>query len=485
MATGSLFFSPYFQFTDASGVPYAGGSLAFYSSGTNTPLAVYADQELTTPLQNPVPLNSAGWPEDQIWLQTQEYRVVLSDVNGVQIWAADPVAAGGQFTGSVVVSGTGQVGFTAVNLSANGNTWGWYSQTDGTFNAIDSNNGAIPISINNGGTVTFSVTPIVVAPTTVGIVLTSTAVAGQEWALYSADDGSFSLFNSTNAVTPFYVLPDGNVTFQEAVTFGGVTTFNQASAFEQPVTMAGPFYSTYSAAFSATTTFTATETHSGAVGFSGTVTFSGGSDPLITGTGTPGLEITNTSWSGRSWTTYVNSSGVWVLADQTAGLSRMYLDSNGVVTMTGGGDTGTGSYGYLANTGAGTQTGTYSYGLNVTGGITSTIYSATSDRRLKSKIENITEDDAWSYVMAARPVTYRMDGISGAGFIAQEEAKGPRAASVATVSNISLEETIDEDGFVSPAGFQLTKNYDHDIAYLTRAIQSLKAELEAIKKGSV
>jgi hypothetical protein len=63
-----------------TGAPYAGGFLAFYSSGTLSPLATYSNRALTVPNQNPVPLNSAGWAGD-IFLQNLPYKVILSDSN--------------------------------------------------------------------------------------------------------------------------------------------------------------------------------------------------------------------------------------------------------------------------------------------------------------------------------------------------------------------------------------------------------------------
>lgn len=52
------------QFTDGNGAPLVGGSVAYCTPGTagNTYRPVYADEAETTPLTNPVPLDSAGIP---------------------------------------------------------------------------------------------------------------------------------------------------------------------------------------------------------------------------------------------------------------------------------------------------------------------------------------------------------------------------------------------------------------------------------------
>lgn len=80
------------QFLDNTGLPYAGGFLNFYASGTSTPLATYSDVALTIPNANPIVLDSAG-RAGAVFLQNASYKVVLSDVNSAQIWTQDPVFA--------------------------------------------------------------------------------------------------------------------------------------------------------------------------------------------------------------------------------------------------------------------------------------------------------------------------------------------------------------------------------------------------------
>lgn len=86
------FFSPNEQFANSAGIPYSGGSLAFYATGTNTPLNVYSDSALSVVLLNPVTLDSAG-RSGSIFLQNLSYKVVLKDALANQIWTEDPVYA--------------------------------------------------------------------------------------------------------------------------------------------------------------------------------------------------------------------------------------------------------------------------------------------------------------------------------------------------------------------------------------------------------
>lgn len=60
-----------------------GGKIWFYQSGTLTPKTVYTDFTLSTPLSNPVILD-AGAAAD-IWLGDGAYRVLITDLNDVQV----------------------------------------------------------------------------------------------------------------------------------------------------------------------------------------------------------------------------------------------------------------------------------------------------------------------------------------------------------------------------------------------------------------
>lgn len=89
--------NPFPQFWSSSAA-YSGGTLNFYASGTDTPLAVYSDKTLSSSIGTSVTLNSAGrYTASDIFLQNVDYKVVLKDSDGVTIWTADPVR-GSDFT---------------------------------------------------------------------------------------------------------------------------------------------------------------------------------------------------------------------------------------------------------------------------------------------------------------------------------------------------------------------------------------------------
>lgn len=79
---------PKFFAVDATGVPYSGGLLYAYASGTTTAQDTYSDS-IGTPNTNPVQLDSAG--RATIYLAPKAYAFKLTDSNGVTIWTVDPV----------------------------------------------------------------------------------------------------------------------------------------------------------------------------------------------------------------------------------------------------------------------------------------------------------------------------------------------------------------------------------------------------------
>lgn len=77
---------PFFhqRYLDGSGNPLAGGSLTFYAAGSTALKPIYLDQS-GTGARNPMPLDSAGVPEDQYFGGPGEYDIVISDSDGVII----------------------------------------------------------------------------------------------------------------------------------------------------------------------------------------------------------------------------------------------------------------------------------------------------------------------------------------------------------------------------------------------------------------
>ena len=84
---------PFITFVDSAGAPYAGGSLEFYATSSDTPQSVYTDAALTAGAATTLTLNSAGRPSVAVFLQNLPYKVVLKDSSANTIWTADPVSA--------------------------------------------------------------------------------------------------------------------------------------------------------------------------------------------------------------------------------------------------------------------------------------------------------------------------------------------------------------------------------------------------------
>ncbi|AVU02515.1 gp53-like domain-containing protein [Xanthomonas oryzae pv. oryzicola] len=91
------FYNPAPVFADLLGLePLAGGFLQFYDKGTTTSKGTWSDSDLTVANQNPVPLDSSGRANTNIWLDGA-YTVVLRAADGTSVWTrdVDDSAAGG------------------------------------------------------------------------------------------------------------------------------------------------------------------------------------------------------------------------------------------------------------------------------------------------------------------------------------------------------------------------------------------------------
>lgn len=69
-----------------------GGSLTFYDRGTTNPRDTFSDPDMGpgTENENPLPLDSSGRAETEVWLDG-EYTVVLKDEDGTTIWSRDVI----------------------------------------------------------------------------------------------------------------------------------------------------------------------------------------------------------------------------------------------------------------------------------------------------------------------------------------------------------------------------------------------------------
>lgn len=93
--------SPVFSWFTTQGQPAVGYQLFTYMAGTSTPQATYVDYTQTTPNQNPIILNSAGYAN--VWLVVGEtYKLVLEDAAGNLIWSVDQIPGGFALTATII-----------------------------------------------------------------------------------------------------------------------------------------------------------------------------------------------------------------------------------------------------------------------------------------------------------------------------------------------------------------------------------------------
>ena len=89
----SVYLSPLggagWQFFDNSGNVLTGGLLYTYAAGTTTPLATYTSATGVTFNSNPIVLDAAGRPPNEIWLSGVSYKFILKDATFVQLWSMD------------------------------------------------------------------------------------------------------------------------------------------------------------------------------------------------------------------------------------------------------------------------------------------------------------------------------------------------------------------------------------------------------------
>ena len=94
----NLLTAPITQFVDENGSPLVNGKVYTYVTGASlTPKATYTDSSATTPLTNPVILDSNGSAE--IWL-SGAYRIRVADANDVIIWDVDDISTDASATAS-------------------------------------------------------------------------------------------------------------------------------------------------------------------------------------------------------------------------------------------------------------------------------------------------------------------------------------------------------------------------------------------------
>ena len=216
------------------------------------------------------------------------------------------------------------------------------------------------------------------------------------------------------------------------------------------------------------------------------------------------LYLENTS---RSTMFYLSAStGVVGLWDNSGSINRWYTDTSGNLSVYGTVTTpnvstvnltasGTSSFNYATFTGAiGGSTSGWGYGYTG-GGSYSGAYAVSayfaygllssqnlivaSDRRVKTDIIEISRDEGRRFVAMSRPVSFIKNGFPGTGFIAQEQLKA--GYGVIRFPFPGMQETIDDDGFISPKDEQMGLCMEDRIAYLVAALKDVYDQLDALR----
>lgn len=71
------------RFTDAAGIPLAGGSISSFIAGTTTPLETYSDSDLTVANPVVIDLNDNGCAPNPMYLLPRAYKFTVADADDV------------------------------------------------------------------------------------------------------------------------------------------------------------------------------------------------------------------------------------------------------------------------------------------------------------------------------------------------------------------------------------------------------------------
>lgn len=109
-----------FQGFSIAGLPLSGGLINTYLAGTSTPAGTYTDSLGTVLNANPIQLDGAGLPPNEIWLvQGTAYKFVLTDSLGLNPRTFDnvtPEGSGFLATALLASTGSGLVGYSATTI---------------------------------------------------------------------------------------------------------------------------------------------------------------------------------------------------------------------------------------------------------------------------------------------------------------------------------------------------------------------------------
>lgn len=107
-----------------------------------------------------------------------------------------------------------------------------------------------------------------------------------------------------------------------------------------------------------------------------------------------------------------------------------------------------------------------------------------SDRRTKNNINELSDEFCTSFVEKTKPVSFHWnegDSAKSFGYIAQDLIRAGFTDLVNLAKDDHIQEEIDDDGFINPAGVKFTVSYQHIIPILAKNQQRLMKENEELK----
>ena len=284
----------------------------------------------------------------------------------------------------------------------------------------------------------------------------------------------------------------------------GYTPVNASNGTAANLTLTGASTFT-SGTFSTTLGVTGNTTVGGTLGVTGASTLTG----LLTASGgisgIGGLAFSLSNNAGNSLLNFAANNFVQYIPGTSLTLStpNAAVIGGNTVTLQGTANTSAGltvagnliCNGYVQAIGSTAQSGT-SYYLGSGGVVTGAWsvgmgfycgaqwmgaagFATLSDRRAKEDIEDITAADAHEWLRKGRARRFTVNGKPSAGFIAQEDIEAGRGHAVTLIA--------DEDPRFAaetphaPAGHRLNRDYNHDVAYLTAALQDCLARIAVLE----
>lgn len=144
------------QFFDSNGDPLSGGRLYTYAAGTTTPVTTYTSYTGSTPNTNPIVLDSAGRPAEQVWVPTtQNMKFVLKTSADVEVWTKDHIPAFNSASASDIFYTAPFTGAVQTTVSAALSQYVSVKDFGAVGNGSANDTAAIQAAINTGKPVIF------------------------------------------------------------------------------------------------------------------------------------------------------------------------------------------------------------------------------------------------------------------------------------------------------------------------------------------